>query len=189
MKPRALAVALLLAVLTSSCATSADALPACPGTPAIMILAAQAVPSAMLLPCVEQLPAGWSFSGSETIQGRFRFWLDSDRAGLRAVQVTLTTACDTSGAVEVSPDLDEAGTRRFERPISLPPRFAADRLYRFPGGCVDIAFRFASGADPNLVLQVNQALAFRPRHQLVQEMAEAGLILCGAAAPECPGGD
>jgi len=188
-RSRALVGAFVIATLVPSCAVEADAIPTCPDTPPIAILAAQAVPSATLLPCIEQLPAGWSFAGTETIQSRFRFWLDSDRAGVRAVQVTLQPTCDTSGAVEVTPDLDEAGTRRFERPLTLPPRFAADRLYTFPGGCVDIAFRFQRGADPTLVLQVNQALGFRRRLELVRRVAEDGLVLCGAGAPECPGGD
>ena len=185
----ALAGALLLGALGPACATSADLLPACPGYPAILVLAAQAVPSATVLPCVSDLPAGWSFSGSETIDGRFRFWLDSDRAGIHAVQVTLVRDCDTSDAVEVTPDADEVGTRRYERPLRLPPGFAADRYYTFPGGCVDVAFRFQGRADPALVLQANQALSFRPREPGVQKLADLGLVLCGAGAPECPGGD
>ncbi|HEX6230244.1 MAG TPA: hypothetical protein VF029_00860 [Actinomycetota bacterium] len=179
----------LLAFAGPACAGSADVLPACPGDPTILVLAAQAVPSATLLPCLDQLPAGWSFGGSETLDGRFRFWLDSDRAGFHAVQVTLAASCDTSGAIEVTPDVDEVGTRRFERPLSLPPDFEADRYYTFAGGCVEVEFRFASGADPTLVLQANQALGFRPRQAIVDDVAESGLILCGAGAPPCPGGD
>lgn len=184
----ALAPLLTLVALGPACAGSADVLPGCPENPTILVLAAQAVPSATMLPCVEQLPAGWSFAGSETLDGRFRFWLDSDRAGFHAVQVSLVASCDTSRAVEVTPDVDEVGTRRFERPISLPPNFAADRYYTFPGGCVEVAFRFASGADPTLVLQANQALGFRPRQPLVDDLADSGLILCGVGAPDCPGG-
>lgn len=189
MRARGLRGVLAVAILGSACAGSADLLPACPGDPLIVVLAAQAVPSATLLPCVTELPAGWSFGGSEARDGRFRFWLDSDRAGIRSVQVTLVPACDTSDAIEVAPDLDEAGVRRFERPLSLPPRFAADRLYTFPGGCVEVAFRFVAGADATLVLQADQALGFRPRQPLVDDLGGFGLVLCGAGAPECPGGD
>ena len=58
-----------------------------PGT--FLILMAQAVPSASQLPCVEVLPAGWSVSNTFVRDGRARFALDSDRVGMRAVQVVL----------------------------------------------------------------------------------------------------
>ena len=92
-----------------------------------LVLAAQAVPTASLLPCIEEFPVGWIFGGSEIERGLASFWLDSDRAGFQAVRVSLTETCDVSEAIEVTPGLDESGTRRFEEPISLPPRFAAKR--------------------------------------------------------------
>ena len=63
-----------------------------------MILAAQAVPSAALLPCVAALPSGWQVGGADIASGRSVFWLDSDQAGARAVTVTLSAACDAAGA-------------------------------------------------------------------------------------------
>ena len=67
------------------------------------------------------------FGGAKTTNGRFQFFLDSDRAGLHAVEVLLTEGCDVGEAVEVVPAPDEAGTRRYEEPISLPPTFQANR--------------------------------------------------------------
>src|SRR5205085_5000995 len=61
--------------------------PAC-GTGHSMILSAQAVPSAALVPCVAALPSGWQAAGADIISGRARFWLDSDQAGPHAVTVT-----------------------------------------------------------------------------------------------------
>jgi hypothetical protein len=43
-----------------------------PGTP-VVILEAQAVPSATLLPCIKLLPAGWSVSDVFIQNGRARF--------------------------------------------------------------------------------------------------------------------
>ena len=54
--------------------------PAC-GTGHSMILSAQAVPSAALLPCIAALPSGWSIGGADIASGKASFWLDSDRAG------------------------------------------------------------------------------------------------------------
>jgi hypothetical protein len=153
-----------------------------------MVLAAQAVPTASLLPCIEDFPVGWIFGGSEIENGLARFWLDSDRAGFRAVQVLLTETCDVSEAIEVSPGQDEAGTRRFEEPISLPPRFVANRYYVFEGGCVTYRFAFNPNASPALAVDIDEALSFRPRLPMVERMRETvGLELCGFGASPCPG--
>ena len=153
-----------------------------------MMLAAQAVPTASLLPCIEEFPVGWIFGGSEIENGSASFWLDSDRAGFQAVRVSLTETCDVSEAIEVSPGLDETGTRRFEEPISLPPRFAANRYYLFEGGCVTYRFAFNPNASPALAVDIDDALSFRPRLPLVERMRETvGLELCGFGASPCPG--
>lgn len=153
-----------------------------------MVLEAQAVPTASLLPCIEDFPVGWIFGGSEISNGLSSFWLDSDRAGLQAVQVSLTEACDVSEAVEVTPGQDEAGTRRFEEPISLRPRFVANRYYVFEGGCVTYRFAFDPSVEPALAVDIDEALSFRSRLLFVERMRETvGLELCGFGASPCPG--
>jgi uncharacterized membrane protein YbhN (UPF0104 family) len=47
------------------------------------ILAAQAVPSAALVPCVSELSSGWRIGGADVASGQSVFWLDSDQAGPR----------------------------------------------------------------------------------------------------------
>jgi hypothetical protein len=155
----------------------------------LLIVGAQAVPSATLLPCIVALPTGWTFSGWYARNDAFGFFLDSDRAGIHAVEVELTAGCDTGSAVEVPPSADEAGTHRFEQPISLPPNYSADRYYTFEGGCVVYRYRFANADDPALALEADQALGFRPRSVIVRHLDEIGLQLCGAGAPPCPGAE
>ena len=65
--------------------------PTC-GTGHSMILSAQAVPSAAVLPCIAALPSGWSIGGADIASGKVRLWLDSDRAGPQAITVTLTAS-------------------------------------------------------------------------------------------------
>jgi hypothetical protein len=96
--------------------------PSC-GTGHSMILSAQAVPAAAMLPCIAALPSGWSIGGADISSGKVSLWLDSDRAGPAAITVTLTAACDTSGARQFPSD--QPGTRRFEYPRSLAPQFSA----------------------------------------------------------------
>jgi tRNA A-37 threonylcarbamoyl transferase component Bud32/membrane-associated phospholipid phosphatase len=155
------------------------------GTGHSVILTAQAVPSAALLPCVAALPSGWRASGGDIVSGRASFWLDSDQAGPRAATITLAAACDTAGAREIPSD--QPGMRRFERPISLEPQFSDLRYYTFPGGCVTYQFRFPSGVSPVLAGAADTAVSFVPRSSLVRHVRETeGLALCGRGAP-CPG--
>ena len=155
------------------------------GTGPAMILSAQAVPSAARLPCIAALPSGWYVGGADIASGYARFWLDSDQAGPQAVTITLTTACDTSGARQIPSD--QPGTRRFERPLSLRPQFTDLRFYTFPGGCVTYRFTFTPGASPRLAIPADSAVAFMPRSTLVDYIQHTeGLALCGRGAP-CPG--
>ena len=150
-----------------------------------MILAAQAVPSSAMLPCIAALPSGWSDGLAEVGNGRAVFWLDSDGAGPRAVRVTLTAACDTSGAVRVPSD--QPGAARYERPLALQPRFMLVRMYIVAGGCITYQFNFIAGAAPSLAIFVDQAVTFEPRSVLVDYVRRSeGLALCGRGAA-CPG--
>jgi hypothetical protein len=158
--------------------------PTC-GTGHSMILSAQAVPSAALLPCIAALPSGWSIGGADIASGTSSFWLDSDRAGPRALTVILTAACDTSGAQQIPSD--QPGARRFERPLSLAPQFSALRFYTFPGGCATYQFSFTTGASPVLAVTADGALSFVPRPVLIDRVRRTeGQILCGRGAA-CPG--
>ena len=158
--------------------------PAC-GTGHSMILSAQAVPSAALLPCIAALPSGWTIGGADIASGKTSLWLDSDRAGPRAVTVTLTAACDTAGAHQIPSD--QPGAHRFERPLSLVPQFSGLRFYTFPGGCVTYQFRFSPGASPVLAGTASTAVGFVSRSRLVSYVRQTeGLALCGRGAA-CPG--
>lgn len=150
------------------------------------VIAAQAVPSATLLPCVSVVPTGWRFEGLLAERGQVQMWLESDRAGIRAVEAILTRRCDVGDAVEVAPAPDEAGTRRFEEPVSLTPAYVANRYYVFDGGCITYRFRFMAGAEPTLALEADQAMSFTPRSIYVDRVREEfDLTLCGAGAPSC----
>jgi hypothetical protein len=148
------------------------------------ILSAQAVPTASAIPCLAALPSGWTYGGGDIHSGEASFWLHSDRAGERAVTVTLSSDCDVSSAHEVPSD--EAGTRRFEDPSSLTPQLVDVRSYVFPGGCATYRFVFADGASTTMVFDVDEAVSFVPRADLVAHLRETeGLALCGRGAP-CP---
>jgi hypothetical protein len=180
--------------LLSSCSaqstTPEDTKPIdCRGDNGALPLAAQAVLSAIYVPCLATIPVGWSFGGSQIKSGSVRFWLDSDRAGFHAVEVTLTKTCDRSGAVQTpQTSAPEPGMTRFELPLSLPPNFAMERFDVFAGGCVTYRYAFATGASSLLVFDLDPALSYFARSVGVQRLKElGGLTLCGAEAPPCPG--
>jgi hypothetical protein len=107
-----------------------------------VVLMAQSVPSASWIPCIRTaLPLGWGFHELEAHNGRSAFSLDSDRDGPKAVTVHLDASCDTTGATEIPSD--RPGMRRFERVQRVSPRFAGERYYVFPGGCLTCVFSLA----------------------------------------------
>jgi hypothetical protein len=154
----------------------------------LLVLAAQAVPSATLLPCISGFPAGWWYGGSDVRSDTATFWLESDRAGFHAVEIVLTRSCRTIGAVDVTSSSQEIGVEEFVRVYDLHP-FTADRYFLFTGGCVTYRYRFAAEASSTLALEADQAVTFGLRTALVERVQdEFGLTLCGAGAPPCVDG-
>jgi hypothetical protein len=185
----ALAIGTIVIALTGCTAGGGGRTPLCTKIDdGVLVLIAQSVPSATELPCVAEFPAGWTFGGSDISSGLARFWLDSDRGGIHAVEVSLRPSCDTTGAVEERPAPDEAGSRVFVRPDSLKPSFTGARFLLFDGGCIGYTFRFASGTSPALAIEAIEAISMLPRATIVASVRkDLGLTLCGAEAPRCAG--
>jgi hypothetical protein len=161
--------------------------PSC-GTSEVMILMAQAVPSATSVPCIAALPAGWTLGGVRIHRGEGRFWLNSDQAGDHALEVTLRgrDTCSVDDATEVTSD--EPGIRRFEQPTQLPPDLQTVRTYIAEGECVTYRFSFRGDTNASAIVVLDAALAFQPRADLVNHVQrKAGLTLCGAGTPPCAG--
>ena len=129
-----------------------------------MILAAQSVPSASLLPCISALETGWTFGSMRVFDGATEFFLDSDRAGIGAVHVRLTQSCEISGATEVPSD--EPGSRRFENIDSVQGRYSGTRYYTFSGGCVRYRFNFPAEGQAELTTQISRSLDLESRSDL-----------------------
>jgi hypothetical protein len=134
-------------------------------------LMAQAVPTARLLPCIAEFPAGWNFDSSDVERGRARFWMDSDRAGQRVLEVTLTEACQPSGTEIPS---DEPGTRLFVHLDSIAPRYRGTRYYLVPGGCVTYRFDFPGEGATVFSTDASTAIGTVGRGVLERAAARAG---------------
>ena len=185
---RLLSITLAASVLAGCSSAQQSSTPFCTSRNSVFILIAQSVPSATQLPCIAELPSGWNYGGSQIASDLSRFWLDSDRAGIHAVEVSLQAICDTTDAVEQQPAPDEAGTTVYVRPDTLRPAYNGERMLLFPGGCILFSFRFSAGASPALTIEAIEAVSLVPRTAVVEAVSEAaGLILCGAGAPPCAG--
>lgn len=158
---------LLLGTLLYGCVGPETAIPECETGGRLTILA-QSVPSASMVPCVRQMPVGWSFAALDVDSGGARFWLNSDRSGMRALEVELLDACDTAGATVVDPEED--GTERYQRLTSLSPRFTGITYDVFAGGCVAYRYELTSGAHIGLHEELHDAVALFPRRVLADEL-------------------
>jgi hypothetical protein len=130
--------------------------PTC-GTGRAMQLMAQAVPTATRLPCVSNLPYGWSVGTAETIRGRAFFALGIGGSS-EPVTVLLTESCSAA----------DAGAEQF--PVD--------------GGCVTYDSAIDDPDAPSFAPA--GGLSFTSRADLVAAVARDDEILCGALAPPCP---
>ncbi len=159
-------VALLLGAALSGCAAryKPALAPGCHKTDTLVLMA-QSVPSATLVPCIDALPAGWSFEDLDVRRGTSSFSLDSDRAGHRAVEVRLFPSCRLGRSTEIASD--EPGTRRFERVESVVGEYRGTRYYVFDGGCVTYRFDFRRQGLA-FVNEVSLAVGFISRDEIAE---------------------
>ena len=149
--------------LTGCAAASSDTAPGC-DDPLRLAIIAQSLPTATYVPCLRDLPEGWSSSGFDATQSGTSFLLDSDRSPERPVRVQLTATC-RPGIASPSPPR-APGVLTYTRLTSVRPRFAGTVYDVFPGGCVSYSFDFALGSQIALAEQFEEAVGLYPRQQL-----------------------
>jgi hypothetical protein len=177
--------ALLAAVMGSALLPGCGALhdnarPVCRyGSP--MVLMAQSVPTATLIPCVRALPLGWHFRSFDAESGQSEFVLDSDFAGARALVVTLLPRCDI-GAFSPEPS-DEPGAARYQMLVRNRPVFEQEWGYTFAGGCAIYRFTLREGDSDTLSAQIGRGVSFLARRTIQSAFqADTGHPLDPAAA-------
>ena len=166
---------LVAAVLAlPACGATARTIPRCEPTQRLAIVA-QSVPGAAYVPCVDELPPGWSFESFEVDDEGTRFSLRSDRSDA-PVDVSLSPRCAIGAATPV-PARDE-GVRTYQAADSISPHYAGRFYDVFPRGCVTYEFDFERGRHVALVDELLRAVQLYPRRQLRQELEdELGLTL------------
>jgi hypothetical protein len=172
--PAALAIGLLLSGCASG-ATDIGAEPLCQssddGAGNGVLLMAQSVPTATWVPCIgAALPLGWDFHTLDARNGRARFWLNSDRDGMQAIEVRLERACDTEGAAEIPSDREDM--RRMERIDRIDPTYAGERFYLFEGGCLTIVFALRGNSPGEALAVASQVVDLIAREDLAAQVQE-----------------
>ena len=155
------------------------------------LIVAQSVRSASQIPCLLDLPTGWTVATVQVNEHHSVITLDSDRAGEGAAVLRLEEACDVTDAVsapsdlialeaadlglDIDPDAPPTRVERFDLIEQVRPSFRAERFYVFPGGCVSWTFDFDKGASATESVSIGNALALFSRQNL-QDMVREGFI-------------
>jgi hypothetical protein len=135
----------------------------------LLVLMAQAVPTATQLPCVDvdNLTAEWSVSDVFVRNGRARFALDSiHQLEHHAVVVVLERTCRFGKVTRVP--TDHPGIQRYQEISELRPgqEFRGAIYYLFRGGCVTYRLDFRGGEQARPLGDVVLALSFVARDEV-----------------------
>ena len=160
------ALVVAITIATTGCAGASDTMPSCETT-SRLALVAQSVPDASYVPCIAELPTGWSFDEAEVNDEGTTIWLESDRAD-RPIIVTLRPSCEVGDATPVAPS--DEGTRTYQRVDSIDPRYAGAFIDLFPGGCIESRYDFERGPHIALITDLQQAIDVSSRRQLRQDL-------------------
>ena len=144
--------------------------PSCSGRTSALI-AAQSVPTATLLPCFEELPAGWEMASVQVNQAGTHVMLDSDRAGESAAAFNFAATCTVAPGAVSTPS-DRAGAERFDLIERVTPSFRAMRYYVFEGGCVWWRFDFDRDVPSALSIELDNAVMLLERHVVNDNLRE-----------------
>jgi hypothetical protein len=141
----------------------------------LLVLMAQAVPTATQLPCVEvdNLTAEWSIRDVFVRNGRARFALDSiHQLEHHAVVVVLERTCRFGKVTRVPSD--HPGIQRYQEVTEILPgrEFRGAIYYLFRGGCVTYRLDFRGGEQARPLGDVVLALGFVPRDAVAAALLE-----------------
>jgi hypothetical protein len=175
---RLIVTAALVASVAAACGPQAAQqvadVPNCRADNNSLILMAQAVPSASEIPCIQALPAGWTFRSLDVRSGTARFWLSSDRAGTNALEVVLTASCRRSGTPI---PYDEPEVSVYQVVDTLTPRYRGDRAYVFDSGCIVYRFDFPPRNLTVFTTDAISAVGTISRERLEKYVASLGFDL------------
>ena len=165
-------VAVLALTTLGACTSSVvqGATPRCPAGTEVtdeLVLEAQSVPSASLLPCLNEIPPNWTVTEFRIRDGETAIALTSHSETGGLARAVLTEDCNTSDAIEEFSGIE--GTRLFvdiETPVD--DSLIGTDYYMFAGGCVTYSFELHGEGKGAAFAQARNALGFTPRSAIVE---------------------
>jgi hypothetical protein len=157
---------LVLALAAGGC-SAPGRMPDCSSVRRLGIVA-QAVPSAAYVPCIREVPEGWTVSALNVGGDGANFTAVSDRANGRRVDVDLRDECEADDAVPTTPRAE--GVRTSLALGSLSPRFQGTLFDTFAGGCVSYRFDFPRGPHIALMEELQAMVGLVARRELRLEL-------------------
>ena len=144
-----------------------------------LVLQAQSVPTASLLPCLGVLPSGWAFESLQVRDGSTRLEIRSTWGRERLLDVTLTRTCKIGQAMDATSELK--GAKRYDTADLRQGRYTETRFYVFSGGCIRYDFDLPMLADDSASVVANtvaSGLDFVRRQTIADHYhADTGLTL------------
>lgn len=138
-----------------------------------VVLVAQSVPSASLVPCFDALPEGWAVDTVRIGQDGTVIHFDSDRAGVDAAVFHYTAGCDVGEAVDAPSEYEHS--ERFDLVERIDDGFRAQRYYVFDGGCMWWEFDFDRGATAALSIELGDRVHTTGRDELTASIRDSFL--------------
>jgi hypothetical protein len=132
-----------------------------------LVLAAQSVPTAEVLPCLRRLPEGLSVGGFSARKGRTRMWFVVGKEDRTALSVTLQRTCDLAGFAEAQSEVP--GALRFDRQDSSGALLRGERVYRYSASCLRYEY---SLLDVSALSIVRNAVGTIERSVVADKVAE-----------------
>ncbi len=130
--------------------------PACETTSrGTLLLMAQSVPEAAMVPCIDQLPVAWEYKGFAVDSGGSSIRFETDTYDL-GVDVTLQTECEEPGSAAAS---DRAG-------VDLSVADGRLFMYSFRGGCIQIEYPTQALAESTEGTAFRDGIGFMSRADL-----------------------
>jgi hypothetical protein len=133
----------------------------------LLVLMAQSVPTAEMVPCIGAMPSAWQRGEIDVRRGRASFaFVPSSAEGPddALLSVVLTESCDVSGATEVPSD--QPGATRYERLRDVDQGYQGERYYVYDGGCTTLVFELPGQGRAEQVGQASLAVDLIPRQAL-----------------------
>lgn len=166
---RTLLIGLAVVLLGSACGAESTILgkPSCPDH---LVLVAQSVPDAEFVPCLDDLPGGWSVSTVSIGHNGTTVTLDSDRAGFGAAKFAYRDQCDVSGMGRLPSEQD--GVRVHEEIARLEGGLESTRYFVFDRGCVTVRFDFDGFGDIEYARDLLDSLLLVSRDDLNENIRQ-----------------